>query len=339
MYLKRHSEGEFCEELEWIKAAVDLQISPWPRLFVGVPYTPHLGRRLIAATWLGEAHRRVVEELLLQTLVELSKASQLSVNVAFSTQEEGKCFERSGFVKRYTWQAWWTNHQPVPYANFAEFLSKLKAKKAHTMRRQRNEIGSIEGLQLELIDGASKTGRQISTGLMSEVWHCCYKSTQVRHSQELLAKYDKDFIITHDFDLNERFFKLLAERFRHHVLLVLAWMDGHLVGGSLSFSNGTCICGRYWGYPLGVESVRYLHFECCYHRLIDHAIECGCHHIEPGNGGDSIFKVQRDRGFEPVATPSYHFIPDSRLRAKIEQLAAANIELPSWASPSRSVYS
>merc|ERR1712048_323731 len=103
--------------------------------------------------------------------------------------------------------------------------------------------------------GAVEGGALLSTELMSQGYHCCY-STQMRHSgvdaEEPLAESDS----CESFDLNEQFFKMLAERFRDHMLLVLARKDGQLVGGSLSFSNGKCICGRYWGFPLEAERVR-----------------------------------------------------------------------------------
>jgi len=327
LYLKMHSDGEFCDENDWIEAARSLSIDHWPRLFVGIPFTPHVGRRLIAAAWLGEAKRKAVEGLLLKALVELSERSQLSINVAFSTAEEGEQFNRAGFVKRLAWQAWWSNRQPHGYANLDDFLSNLKGKKARTIEKQRNEVESVKGLQLDVIDGAAGDGALLTAELMSEVYHCCYESTQMRHS---------NLDMEEALDLNEDFFQMLAERFRDHLLLVLARKDGRLVAGSLSFRNGKVICGRYWGR---FQEVPYLYFECCYHRLIEHAIACGCHHIEPGNAGGSIYKNQRDRGFEPVATPSHHYIPNRHLRDDIEQLAAASLELPSWASKRKSAYS
>jgi len=339
LYLKMHSDGEFCDEGEWIEVARGLSLDHWPRLFVGVPFTPHVGRRLIAAAWLGETKRKVVEGLLLRALVELSEQTQLSVNVAFSTAEEGERFDRAGFVKRGAWQAWWTNRRPHGYADVTDFLGTLKGKKARAIERQRDEVERVEGLRLEVIDGAAGDRTLLSAELMSEVYSCCYRSTQMRHSwfdmEEQLSQDD----VNEALDLNERFFRMLAERFSDRLLLVLARRDGQLVGGSLSFSDGNCICGRYWGFPLEAERVRYLHFECCYHRLIEHAVARGCRRIEPGNAGGSIYKVQRDRGFEPVATPSYHFIPNRQLYDKIQRLAAANLELPSWASARKSAYS
>jgi len=316
LYLKRHCQGEFCE---------DFAPPDWPHLFVGVPFTPHSGRRLIAAAWLGEAGRNRVERLLLKALMELAQLADLTINVAFSTKEERRHFERAGFIQRPAWQAWWTNRQPVQYTDFPEFLSSLKPKKSRAIERQRSDVKSIDGLQLEIIDGSAGDRDLVSPTLMAEVWHCCYKSTQQRHENPV--------------DLSESFFRLLAERFGEYVLLVMARQNGRLVGGSLSFSNGKCICGRYWGFPLEAKSLRHLHFECCYHQLIEHAIARGCHRIEPGNGGNGIYRVQRDRGFDPVMTPSYHFIPD-KVRASIIKQISEKPELPpSWALPRKSAFS
>ncbi|CAE8741646.1 unnamed protein product, partial [Polarella glacialis] len=52
LYLKAHSDGEFCEETDWIEAGCRRGIRHWPRLFVGVPFTPLCGRRLLTAPWL-----------------------------------------------------------------------------------------------------------------------------------------------------------------------------------------------------------------------------------------------------------------------------------------------
>mmetsp|Transcript_88243 Transcript_88243/g.276333 ORF Transcript_88243/g.276333 Transcript_88243/m.276333 type:complete len:134 (-) Transcript_88243:152-553(-) len=113
-----------------------------------------------------------------------------------------------------------------------------------------------------------------------------------------------------------------------------------LVGGSLCFVKGRRICGRYWGHPLGSERVDFLHFECCYHQLVEHAIKHGYSAVEPGNGGGSIYRVQRDRGFEPVFTPSYHRVPHPELHEELERLASQAMEEgpPSWATARHGAY-
>merc|ERR1719464_2553557 len=158
----------------------------------------------------------------------------------------------------------------------------------------------------------------------------------MRHGNHVLNKLGLEF------DLSEAFFRCLGERFAHRVLLVLARSradGGVILGGSISFAKGTRICGRYWGYHYGMRPIRHLHFECCYHALVEHAIKHGYKRIEPGNGGGSIFKVQRDRGFEPVLTASHHLVPHRELREEIARLAEdAAREVPSWTRGKYSAY-
>ena len=84
----------------------------------------------------------------------------------------------------------------------------------------------------------------------------------------------------------------------------------------------------------------FLHFECCYYSVIEHAIKHGYSLVEPGNAGGEIYKVQRKRGFEPVLTPSYHFIPDPGLQEEVARLAAEAAKTsPSWTAKRNSAYS
>jgi len=313
-----------------------------------VPFTPHRGRRLIAASWLGPAERAAVEQALLRALVLLSERAQLGVNVAFGAAEDGELFHAAGFVQRPSRQAWWLNRRPEPYRDFDDFLSSLKPKKARAIERQRQGLAAMEDLEIEVVDGARDAGA-VTTELMSEVFRCCYASTQVRHGNAEQSGTEIHF------DLSPEFFRLMAERFSHRVLLVLARRrspkgasspeegvrrQGTLVGGSLCFAKGRRICGRYWGHPLGTERVDFLHFECCYHQLVEHAIKHGYSAVEPGNGGGAIYRVQRDRGFEPVFTPSYHRVPHPELQEELKRLADQAMEEgpPSWTAARHGAY-
>ncbi|MEA2680554.1 MAG: uncharacterized protein QOK03_2276, partial [Candidatus Binataceae bacterium] len=49
LYLKSHSQGEFVFDHGWADAAERAGISYFPKLLVGVPFTPHTGRRFLVA--------------------------------------------------------------------------------------------------------------------------------------------------------------------------------------------------------------------------------------------------------------------------------------------------
>ncbi|TMA11863.1 MAG: hypothetical protein E6J89_06460 [Deltaproteobacteria bacterium] len=49
MYLKLHSMGEFVFDFEWAEAAHHLGIRYYPKMLVGVPFTPVTGVRFLTA--------------------------------------------------------------------------------------------------------------------------------------------------------------------------------------------------------------------------------------------------------------------------------------------------
>ena len=88
---------------------------------------------------------------------------------------------------------------------------------------------------------------------------------------------------------------------------------------SLSFERGKHIYGRYWGAH---EELPGLHFECCYHQLIDRAIERQAVLVEAGAQGEHKLK----RGFLPVVTHSAHRFVHPALQDAVVQFLAAEAQ-------------
>jgi len=340
MYLKAHSGGEFIEERDWIRASLHYNVSHWPRLFVGVPFTPHCGSRLLVARFLPPEKRAAITQSLLRAMVTIAERAKLSVNVAFCESiEEAELFSGAGFVERLARQAWWKNRRPVPYSSFDDFLGTMRVKNANMISRQRRQLANESCVVVEVVDGKLHPDA-VTEELMCQVFTNCYFPTQLRNGN-VMASSAQDFYA----DLNMQFFQYLASTFSNRLLLVVAKQPetedsaSRVVGGALCFAKGRRICGRYWGYPLDMPSVGYLHFECCYYALIEHAVRHGYERIEPGNGGGDVFKVQRARGFEPAITRSHHFIPHTEVRSEIAELAAAVVKhRPSWIADKYSAY-
>eukprot|EP00435_Cladocopium_sp_Y103_P024310 s1409_g5.t5 len=334
MYLKIHSEGEFCEEADFIEASMNHNMSHYPRLFVGIPFTPHRGRRFITAAWLSAEERAEVQRELMQGLRAISVRANIGVNVGFPTEDEGHVLTQQGFVARTARQAWWSNRRPKPYKDFRDFLRTLRLKRAREIAKQRAALRDAN-VHTMVIDG-SLDPDAVTPELMSEVFYSCYVPTQLKNGNVETSNGE------YRFDLSEDFFCSLGERIPHRVLLILAREndDGRLLGGSLCFVKDGCIYGRYWGSAETELDLPFLHFECCYYSAIEHAIAHGYERIEPGNGGGQVYKVQRRRGFEPVPTCSFHFIPDLALREEVAELARAAAEGPpdSWTVPRNSAY-
>src|SRR5438105_4208717 len=86
MYLKGHSMGEFVFDHGWADAAERAGISYFPKLLVGVPFTPHTGRRFLCAA---ELDRRTTVSILARALAKLCADNEISsVHVNFCAPDE-----------------------------------------------------------------------------------------------------------------------------------------------------------------------------------------------------------------------------------------------------------
>ena len=95
------------------------------------------------------------------------------------------------------------------------------------------------------------------------------------------------------------------------VLLVLAYRDSDPIAGALNLIGADALYGRYWGCT---EEVPFLHFELCYYRAIEWAIDHGLARVEAGAQGEHKLA----RGYRPVPTYSAHFIPHAGFRKAVE---------------------
>ena len=88
--------------------------------------------------------------------------------------------------------------------------------------------------------------------------------------------------------LTRKFFSLLGERLGDKVVLMLATKAGKPVAGALNLRGADTLYGRNWGC---IGDYPFLHFELCYYRAIDFAIEHGLKRVEAGAQGRH--KIQR----------------------------------------------
>ena len=83
-----------------------------------------------------------------------------------------------------------------------------------------------------------------------------------------------------------------------------------IVAGALNFEKGKHLYGRYWGSS---EEHQFLHFEVCYHRLIERAIAQGHVRFEAGAQGEHKLR----RGLLPAEIHSACHVADPRLALAI----------------------
>jgi predicted N-acyltransferase len=119
--------------------------------------------------------------------------------------------------------------------------------------------------------------------------------------------------------LRREFFERIGESMGDAALMFLALDDGRPVAGALNFIGADTLYGRYWG---ATEERTFLHFELSYYRAIEWVIRHGLAAIQAGAQGEHKLA----RGYEPVVTPSAHFLPDPNFRRAVVDFLARERE-------------
>jgi uncharacterized protein len=288
LYLKSHSYGEYVFDWGWASAYERAGGRYYPKLQCAVPFTPVAGPRLLLRP--GAPHS--VADALTSAMVELARRHKASsVHVTFPTREEWERLGATGFLQRTGQQFHWTNQG---YRSFDEFLAALSSRKRKNIRKERRDA-LADGIEIRMLAGAAIEPRHW------DAFFRCYIATGNR-------KWGSPY-------LTREFFRLIGERMADQVLLVLAEHQGRFVAGALNFIGADTLYGRNWGTLMEFP---FLHFEVCYYRAIDFAIERGLARVEAGAQGPH--KIQR--GYLPTPTYSAHWIRDPGLKRAVADFIA-----------------
>jgi len=284
-YLKTHSQGEYVFDHGWADAWERAGGQYYPKLQVAVPFTPVPGPRL-----LGNRPQQLLTAIEAVTVQnEISSA-----HITFIDDNGLAEAERRQWLIRDGIQYHWFNRG---YASFDDFLASLKHSKRKSIRKERRD--ACEGLEIRAL-----RGDEIGPSDWDAMW-AFYQDTGSR-------KWGRPY-------LTRAFFDLIGERIGDKVLLFLAYRGSRRIAGALNFIGADTLYGRYWGC---IEEVPFLHFELCYYRAVEWAIEQGLKCVQAGAQGEH--KVAR--GYEPVVTKSAHFIPNRSFRDAVAQFLDAERE-------------
>jgi predicted N-acyltransferase len=297
-YLRKDSYGEYIFDFQWANAFHRAGIPYYPKLTVAVPFTPVTGSRILLDPNLTLVEKQKIGEGLLLALKQFGKEENVSsIHLLFCKEEEQKLGEQYGFAPRLSHQYHWFNKG---FSNFEEFLGTLVKERRKSIRSERKKIQEL-GLKIETLTGNMITEEH------ANLFYEFYKDT---HSKKWGQPY-----------LNRKFFLQMVESFQHRLLLVLASKpNGDPVGGSWNLYREGFLFGRYWG---AFEYIPNLHFECCYYRLIDYAIEHKMERVEAGAQGEHKFL----RGYETVPMFSSHHIYNENGRSAIEAYLEKEIQM------------
>ena len=284
LYAKGHSYGEYVFDWAWAEAFERAGGRYYPKLQAAIPFTPVTGRRLLVRDG---APPGTVPALLDAALRMVEKLGVSSLHVTFPTEQETLALAERGFLRRMGHQFHWTNRG---YGSFDDFLGDLVARKRKAIRRERQKA-TEDGLVLRTL-----TGPEIQERHWEAFWHFYLDTTQRKWANAYLTR---------------DFFFRLGQTMADRVVLVMAEAgDSTPIGGALNLLGQDALYGRYWGAR---EDRPFLHFEACYYRAIDFAIEHRLARVEAGAQGEH--KVRR--GYLPQRTWSAHWIVHDGLRQAV----------------------
>lgn len=277
LYRKTHSYGEYIFDWAWASAAQRAGLPYYPKLVSMVPFTPATGTRFLVHP---SKDRRAITKLLLDGAFEaLERERAWSIHLLFLSEGERViAAEDPRWVSRLSYQFHFANQG---YTTFDDFVGRFRADMRKKLRRERREAAAL-GLEVRVLEGDEIEGEHL------RAMRRFYEGTCARK-----GAYPY---------LESRFFELAAERLRDRMVLAMAFdRGGEPVAGTLNFEKGGCLYGRYWGAD---EAFMMLHFELCYYRLIERAIERQHVRFEAGAQGEHKLR----RGMLPRATHSAHYL-------------------------------
>lgn len=283
-YLKGHSWGEFVFDWAWADAYARNGLDYYPKLLIGVPFSPVNSPRLLHAT---DQRPQELAPLLTGAVQELCRSQGWSsAHCLFPPEPEARLLDATGWLLRQGVQFHWHNRG---YSSFEDFLGDLSSKKRKNIRRERRQAAST-GLQFRMQPGDTVSDKHW------EAFHRYYEKTFMEHGNLAL--------------LPTSFFKDVGRALGPYVQLAQALDGDELVAGALFLGNGSVLYGRYWGCARELDGV---HFETCYYQGIEYCIRQGIQRFEPGAQGEH--KIAR--GFVPSRTWSAHWISHPGFRDAI----------------------
>jgi predicted N-acyltransferase len=289
LYLKSHSQGEYVFDWGWADAYERAGGRYYPKLQAAVPFSPVSGPRLLVRP--GDAADTVRSALTASLIEVATRYGVSSVHVTFTTESDADWLESADFLIRHGHQFHWQN---AGYETFDDFLANLSSRKRKNIRKERLKVAE-SGIHIDTL-----TGADIQPHHWDE-FHRFYANT-----------YDRKWGYPY---LTRDFFALLGEQMADRVALVRAEIDGLAIAGALNLIGADALYGRNWG---SAGPYRFLHFEACYYRAIDFAIERGLTTVEAGTQGPH--KIQR--GYLPQRTYSAHWIRDQGFRDAVADYLA-----------------
>jgi len=275
-YLKNNSSGEYVFDYSWAEAYQRAGRSYYPKLQISIPFTPVSTPKLLTK----DQNDIDTKVFMLQAIEDFcSEHAISSAHLTFLNEKELNTLQNKKWLIRTDQQFHWFNDN---YNDFNDFLSDLSSRKRKNIKKERDE--------------ANKNGLVIETLNHKEIQEFHWDEFYKFYIDTSMRKWGQPY-------LNRDFFSLIGQTLSENILLIMVKNNNKYIAGALNFIGGDTIYGRNWGC---IEDHKNLHFEVCYYRAIDFAINNKLKKVEAGAQG--AHKISR--GYQPSKTFSAHWIKD-----------------------------
>ena len=275
-YLKNNSSGEYVFDYSWAEAYQRVGRSYYPKLQISIPFTPVSTPKLLTK----DQNDIDTKVFMLQAIEDFcSEHAISSAHLTFLNEKELNTLQNKKWLIRTDQQFHWFNDN---YNDFNDFLSDLSSRKRKNIKKER--------------DGANKNGLVIEALNHKEIQEFHWDEFYKFYIDTSMRKWGQPY-------LNRDFFSLIGQTLSENILLIMVKNNNKYIAGALNFIGGDTIYGRNWGC---IEDHKNLHFEVCYYRAIDFAINNKLKKVEAGAQG--AHKISR--GYQPSKTFSAHWIKD-----------------------------
>ena len=296
-WTRTDSEGDFGRDWHWAEAAARAGIDYYPKLVVGVPFTPATGRRLLVAP--GE-DRAEVARVAVAALRELCAEEGIrSLHVLHLPAEDARELADAGLALRLDFQYHWVNRG---YRTIDDFLARFRSKRRNALRREL-AAPAAQGIAIRTVRGEE-------LGERPSAWA---REVARLHGHSVAGmEWGMRF-------LERPFFERVLASMPGSLEVVEARREGRLVAMAFNVASPERLFGRYWGC---VEEHPFLHFNVALYHSIEECIRLGRRVFEGGAGGEHKLV----RGFEPAEVWSAHHFLDPRLDEPIRRHLALEVE-------------
>ena len=310
-YARADSWGEFVFDMEFARIAERAGLRWYPKLVGMVPATPAPAWRVLTAS---DGDRAELTTLILDAASDIARSNGMEgVHILWPEAETSALLSGTG------WSSWdhqvflWTDRN---YGDFPGWLASFSKNMRRNILRERASLRAA-GVESRMLSAREAAERPGLLELMADLYEL--------HNDRFgpwAAKF-----------LTREFFLRLPEFLPEGWSLSVGERRGRTLAMAFFLQSRDRLYGRYYG---AAEDIPNLHFELCYYRPIEYALERGITTFDPGMG--SPHKARR--GFRSSLAPSFHRVFNRRLagflasvlpdlsRAEAEEAAALNEDLP-----------